>query len=320
MYELNYKTDFAQGVQKTVIRRVLAKNDNLAHTIRVACIRNGVNEDLTGAKVTGYFIRADDATITLEGTVEGSMASLPLNAACYNVEGRCYIIIKLTRGDAITTIFWAEGAVSLSQTDVIVDTGETTLKLEDLFARLETAEADAAQAAESATASAEAAAAAQASAEASAELAEGAAEATASANAAADNANDAANRLKDLDVGMLTAEIDELRGAVTPKQLWSGTGWSSGSIDVDGISDWHVVQIVTSRGNALGFVAANVNAIGASMNTGQHSIIGVRFSVSGNTCTMVTAHVLKHNASSNHEALESINVTAIYGLLKKGAA
>lgn len=311
MFDHNSTVDLARGVQMTHLRDIHASEDALAHTIRVTVTRSGTGVDLSGADISATFVRADGVTVSITGTAEGSAAVVTLTAGCYAVPGRFVMAIKATEGEATTTLFVADGAITQTATDTVVTTPETALSLEQLFSRLYAAEASVSE-------SASRAADAEESATAAAEVAQGAADATIAANAAADRANAAADRLEGVDVGTLTAEIDEVRAAVTPTLLWSGTGWSSGSIDVDGISDWHVVQIVTIRGNAMGFVAANVNAIGASMNTGQHSIIGVRFAVSGNTCTMVTAHVLKHNASSNHDAMETINVTAIYGLIKKG--
>lgn len=316
MYELNYTTDFAQGVQKTVIRRVLAKNDNLAHTIRVGCLRNGTNEDLTGARVTGYFIRADEATVTMEGTVEGSYACITLNSSCYNVEGRCYIVIKLTRGEVTTTIFWAEGAVSMSQTDAIVETGETTLRLEDLFTRLEAAEAGAAEAAQNATTSAAAAAAAQASIEASRDVVENAAAAITDAQNAASRANAAAERVEEIDVSQLISQVGNVQAAIKTTLLWSGT-WESGNINVPGISGWKLLQVNTAIGYVLIVGGSSIlQGVGASVNEGLHRTIAVRFTVSGDTCTLVTAHYIKHNSNSNHEALTNTSINAIYGLLK----
>lgn len=318
MYELNYTTDFAQGVQKTVIRRVLAKNDNLAHTIRVGCLRNGTNEDLTGARVTGYFIRADEATVTMEGTVEGSYACITLNSSCYNVEGRCYIIVKLTRGEATTTIFWAEGTVSMSQTDAIVETGEATLRLEDLFTRLEAAEAGAAQAAQDATTSAAAAAEAQASIEASRDTVEQATAAITDAQDAADRANTAAERVEGIDVSQLLSEVNGVKASIKPTKLWSGTGWETGSITVAGINDWHLLQVITGVGSALCIGGSITSGIGSAMHTNNHRIIGVRFTIDGNVCTLVTSHYLAHTGGGNHGVLTNTPITGIYGLLKKG--
>lgn len=319
MYELNYTTDFAQGVQKTVIRRVLAKNDNLAHTIRVGCLRNGTNEDLTGARVTGYFIRADEATVTMEGTVEGSYACITLNSSCYNVEGRCYIIVKLTRGEATTTIFWAEGTVSMSQTDAIVETGEATLRLEDLFTRLEAAEAGAAQAAEDATTSAAAAAEAQASIEASREVVENAAAAIADAQNAAARANTAAERVEDIDVSQLLSEVNGVKASIKPTTLWSGTGWESGSINVPGIGDWTLLQIGLPIGYVLAVNGSTVQGIGISTGATLHRTLSVRFSVSGTTCTLTTVHYIDHSSGSNHGAITKSSITSIVGLIKGGA-
>lgn len=303
-----YTVDLARGVQMTHLRDIHASEDALAHTFRVTVTRSGTGVDLSGADISATFVRADGVTVSITGTAEGSAAVVTLLAGCYAVPGRFVMAIKATEGEATTTLFVADGAITQTATDTVVTTPETALSLEQLFSRLYAAEA-------SVTESASKAAAAEESATAAAEVAQGAADATIAANTSADRANAAADRLEGVDVGTLTAEIDEVRAAVTPTLLWSGT-WDSGSITVNGISEWNLVRIVTSNGSAMGFVAANVNAIGAAMNTDQHRIIGVRFAVSGNTCTLATAHMLQHNASSSHGAMTAISVTQIYGLLK----
>ena len=118
--------------------------------------------------------------------------------------------------------------------------------------------------------------------------------------------------------GNTTAEaaIAAASARCTPTLLWSGA-WTAGSITVPGINQWQVLQIVTSVGNALCFGGSVVLGLGSGVNTGQHRLIGVRFSVSGESCTLVTAHYLIHNGSGSHSALTNTTITAITGLIRK---
>lgn len=115
-----------------------------------------------------------------------------------------------------------------------------------------------------------------------------------------------------------THSYDEL--IASPKvKLWSGT-WETGSITVPGINNWRLLQINTAIGYVLIVGGGSVlQGAGASLSANMHRSIGVRFSVSGDTCTLVTAHYIDHNGGSNHGALAKTSITGIYGLMKGGA-
>lgn len=311
MIEKEYKMDFAHGVQKTVIRHVLAQKDSKANTFDVACTRNGAAEDLTGATVSGYFIRADDATISLSGSVSGNVVSVTLESACYSVEGRCYIIVKLTKGDDTTTIFWAEGSVSLTQTDTIVVTEEKVVNLEEMLARVDAAATQAEEAAANASA-------AQASIEASKETVDKATEVVDGAQAAADRANAAAAAVEGMDVSALTAQINALKAATTPTVLWSGD-WSSGSKTVEGIGDWFLLGIQTGLGFIVGINSGGtIRASGFLGNAGNHISVNLSMAVSGSTVTMSINSRYNHTAGSDHGSDNTTTIKSIIGLMKAG--
>ena len=340
---LSYYIDMSEGVQRNLVGVALLSEDNLAHTFEVTCKRNGTAADLEGASVSAYFVRADGVTIPMSGSISGSTVSVQLNASCYMVTGRYNLVIKLAQGETISTIFWATGAVYASKTDALVDTGEITMSMEELFAKIEAcemrvkdAETQAVNAATQAASSQEAAADAQASATAAAAAAEEAEssasavktaceEATTAANEAADRANQAADNSAVLTrveavAEQVAANTEAIitkadASAVTTTLLWSGT-WENGSITVPGISNWRMLQVVTSFGSVLCLGGSVITGVGGSMNTNQHRTLGVRFSVAGDACTLVTSHYIVHNSSGNHGALTNMPITAIYGLLK----
>ena len=53
---------------------------------------------LTGATVTGYFVRTDGNTVAVQGSVEGSTAIVTLAQACYAFEGDLKGVMRLTLG------------------------------------------------------------------------------------------------------------------------------------------------------------------------------------------------------------------------------
>lgn len=304
-----FTADLSRGVQVQHLREIYATKDALAHTIRVAVVRGSEAVGLEDAAISGTFVRADGVTVALEGASEGNLASVALTAACYAVPGRFVLSIRATVGGVVSTLFVADGAVMQTSTDSIVTTEDVALSLEELFSRLTAAES-------AVSASAEKAAEAEESATAAAELAQGAAEATTAANEAAGRANAAADRLEGVDVGSLAGEIDAVKSSIKTTLLWSGT-WESGNINVPDIGNWKLLQVNTAVGYVLIAGGSSIlQGVGGSANENLHRTIGVRFTVSGNVCTLATAHYINHNSNSNHSALTNTSITAIYGLLK----
>lgn len=166
--ELRYTTNLDSGVQMTSLKNAFLSGDQDAHRFIVSCFRSTSRRpvDLTGAGVTGYFIRADQSTVVIDGKVEDNCAVLTLPAACYAKQGRFSLVIKASMSGVIHTILWAEGAISQSHTGAIIDPGEVVPTLDELLAQIaameqataaattatETANAAAAQAVEIATA------------------------------------------------------------------------------------------------------------------------------------------------------------------------
>lgn len=109
--------------------------DKSAHSIIVDVRRAGVSNDMTGVGVTGYFIRADDVTVPIEGRTEGASAIVTLTDACYAVPGRFNIVVKAAIGPVIRSILWADGAVYPATTDTIAETGIITL--DELLSRID---------------------------------------------------------------------------------------------------------------------------------------------------------------------------------------
>ena len=140
--ELKYTANLDKGVCMTPITPAFMGGDQEAHRITIDCYRQNSREpvDLSGAGVTAYFVRADGTTIPLAGETNGSKASVLLPAACYAVMGRFSLVIKLSMddgtADSISTVFWGEGAVSRSRTDVVIDPDSVIPSLEELLAQI----------------------------------------------------------------------------------------------------------------------------------------------------------------------------------------
>lgn len=89
--------------------------DNKANRIGVEVTDGGAAAALSGT-VSAKVIRADGQTVTVSGSRSGNKAWADLTEACYAVQGRIQVCIKLTDGDTVTTLGGCEGTVIRSRT------------------------------------------------------------------------------------------------------------------------------------------------------------------------------------------------------------
>lgn len=203
---LRYTANLDKGVTMTPITPSFLGGDQEAHRFVIDCYRQNSREavDLSGVGVTGYFIRADGVTIPIVGETENNQASVLLPAACYAKQGRFSLVIKLSlddgTADSIATVFWGEGAVSRSRTDVVIDPDSVIPSLEELLAQIQAMEI----ATEAANASAN-------------NANQAATDATNTANAAAASAQATAEAAATQAVEIATAKGDEAVQVATDK-------------------------------------------------------------------------------------------------------
>lgn len=171
---------------------LMLTGDNLAHTWRVRVFDGGGAVALTGATVTGYFVRTDGNTVAVQGSVEGSTAIVTLAQACYAFEGDLKGVMRLTLGGKTVTLSVLTLMVRKVLTDAIIDPGNVIPSLEDLLAQIDAMET-ATAAANTAAGAANTAAAAAAS-------------AASAANAAATAATNAANAANSGEIARVAAE------------------------------------------------------------------------------------------------------------------
>lgn len=155
---LSFVCDLGRGIERTAIRPALLTGDDQAHTFRIAVSRSGAAVSLSGAGVSGYFIRADGVTVPITGSVEGSAALVTLSDGCYRVPGRFQLVVKLSLSGETSTVFWGDGAVASSSTDAILDDEDVIPSLDELLAKIAATEAAAASATSAAATASSAAA------------------------------------------------------------------------------------------------------------------------------------------------------------------
>lgn len=233
--DLLFITDLNKGVAVTELRPLLFTGDEESHRFVVEVMRDGQAENLSGTSVVGYFIRADEAMVTLEGSVDSQgRAVVALKKNCYSIHGRYQLVIRVTQGDVKTTIFCADGYMRHTTSDTIIDEENVIPSLDDLLAQIAVME-----------------------------------EATARANAAADKANNAqgpAGATPNLTIGTVsTLPAGSLATATltgTAENPVLNLGLPKG-VDGDGADG--TVQSVNGQTGAVQLTAADVGAV-ASVN------------------------------------------------------
>ena len=130
-------TDLASGVQAERLGRLFAESDQSAHLFEVHVMDGAHAVSLDGAAVTGYFIRPDDATVTIQGSASGNVAYLTLPASCYRYAGHFSLIIKVSANDVSTAIFWGDGMITRSTSDILLDPENVVPNLDQLLAQIE---------------------------------------------------------------------------------------------------------------------------------------------------------------------------------------
>lgn len=132
---LNYTVDLSQGTMRTPIKPVMALLDKNAHVFRVFVTRDGKPETITGVTCSGTFLRSDNVSVPVSGGVDGSVASVTLNEACYRIPGRCKLTINLVDSGVENSIFIGDGSVMITSTDTIVDDERIIPSLEEIAAK-----------------------------------------------------------------------------------------------------------------------------------------------------------------------------------------
>ncbi len=106
------------SILRTFLKRSIGLADAAANRFGVRVFRDGEPETLSGVTCQGFFKNADGVNIALTsyGTIDGNVAYVTLPAACYNVEGRFTLAIKLVGSDVTGTMRIVDGNVDNTNT------------------------------------------------------------------------------------------------------------------------------------------------------------------------------------------------------------
>ena len=135
-YKHIYKVDLNQPLKRFDVGDILASGDEKANSFEVAVYRDGANVDLSGCAVYGYFIRPNDETMKVDGTVDGNIVRVEPSKNCYVYDGAFSLAIKLTGSGITQTVAVFDGRIVRTTSDNIVDGDRVIYGLEDLLAQI----------------------------------------------------------------------------------------------------------------------------------------------------------------------------------------
>lgn len=145
-YKHIYKIDLNQPLKRFDVGDILASGDEKANSFEVTVCRDGANVDLTGCAVYGYFIRPNEETMMVRGSVSGNKACVDLSKNCYVYDGAFSFAIKITGNGITQTVAVFDGRIVRTTSENIVDGDRVIYGLEDLLAQIAATEAAASSA------------------------------------------------------------------------------------------------------------------------------------------------------------------------------
>lgn len=110
------------------------------HTFNITCLMDGAAASVSGT-ASARFLRADEQTVVVSGTVSGNVVSITLPQSCYTANGRFGMVVFVSGSDVTTAVYAVAGSVYRSTSDTIVDPGSVIPSLEELLAQIERCEA-----------------------------------------------------------------------------------------------------------------------------------------------------------------------------------
>lgn len=154
-----YSVNLDSTLRKVYLNDIFATGDCCANGVTLPMFKGNAPAVFgDGATVKGYFTRyGKKESVLLTGELNGHVASVELNKACYTKSGQFALVVKVYEGDVTSTIFYGEGSVLVADAGEYIDPDGIVPSLDDLLARIAEMEA-ATNAGKAATADAQAAA------------------------------------------------------------------------------------------------------------------------------------------------------------------
>ncbi len=122
-YKHIYKVDLNQQLVRRDVG-LLATFDSKANRFGAELYRDGASVSASGYTVNGYFIRPNEETVPIPGTVQGNLVYVDLLPGCYVYDGAFEFALKIKQGDVEQTVLLCYGTVERSRTDATASGGD----------------------------------------------------------------------------------------------------------------------------------------------------------------------------------------------------
>ena len=119
------------NTNRSFSHKILGEGDIKGNRFGIRITRNGEEINMTGVSVIGYFINANGDTEVINGERSGSKCWVELPEACYTVEGKFTLSIKISDGTTITTVRIIDGTIENTAVGTAYDPGQVIPNLED---------------------------------------------------------------------------------------------------------------------------------------------------------------------------------------------
>lgn len=105
-------------LHRSFLPHSIGTGDVAANRFGIRVFRNGEEESLTGCSCFGYFRdpMGNNIALTNHGTIDGNLAYVTLDPACYNYDGQFTLAIKLVGGGVTGTMRIIDGIVDNTNT------------------------------------------------------------------------------------------------------------------------------------------------------------------------------------------------------------
>lgn len=136
---ISQEIDLQTGTTQTRVwpNTLMEVGDKNSHEWRVAVKDGGQSVSLNSGEAVGYFVRHDGATVPVNGSVSGNVASVIMPASAFAVPGELTAIMKISLGGAILTAAVARFNVRGDITATVIDPGTAVPNLQELVTAAE---------------------------------------------------------------------------------------------------------------------------------------------------------------------------------------
>lgn len=129
------------NISRSFSSQIIGEGDKNGDRFGFRLIRNGEPVSISGFSVAGYFKRADNMTVVIDGAIENDTAYVLLPESCYAVQGVFSLAIKLMGANISETLRIVDGVVTDTVTGPVIDPGSVIPDLDDYTALVERVEA-----------------------------------------------------------------------------------------------------------------------------------------------------------------------------------